>query len=246
MLVISGERQGKDSMSISNGMFVKREGDTLVVSPSSLDFEFLGNLVNSVRCDETPFLLFDFPRDVSFDFSGEFFGILKLFADSNLIVISFFDGSIGDGAIELMLASDLVFATKRSTVTISKFSDLEDTLLYYAMRYFGWVRFKELLFVGRLSVDKLSNYVNKIYENKDEFRNDLIRIKNEILSLSALGVVATKKIISLTYDMDFESSLLVEKDIFGYVFSKEDAKKGLKSFLDREKPKFERRLCDGV
>lgn len=241
-----GERQGKDSMSISNGMVVKREGDTLVVSPSNLSFESLSGLVNSAKCDETPFLLFDFSRDISLNFSGCFSKILKLFVNFNLIVISFLDGSIGDGAIELILASDLVFATKNSIITIERFSDLENTFLYYAMRHFGWVKFKELLFVGKLSVDKISNYINKIYENREEFNLDLNRIKNEILGLSAFGVVATKKIISLTYDMDFESSLLLEKDVFGYVFSKEDAKVGLKSFLDREKPKFERRLCDGI
>ena len=100
--------------------------------------------------------------------------------------------------------------------------------------------------MGILGVDKLRDCFNGVFENRKTFEVEFEKVKREILELNPRGVLATKKVISWSYGMGFESALLLEKDVFTYIFGREETKDSLNSFLLREKQKFERRFCNEV
>ncbi|MGB9668383.1 MAG: enoyl-CoA hydratase/isomerase family protein, partial [Thermosulfidibacteraceae bacterium] len=228
----------------TSDLALEKRGDLAVVSPLSLDIDSLVNLIGSLDCSETPVLLFDLKDGTSLNFSGCFSRLFDVLSSCNFIVVSFIDGTVRDGVIELAIASDLLFATDSSQILLTKIEKLDPSLLYYGLRFFGWVRFKELLFLGILGVDKLRDCFNGVFENRKTFEVEFEKVKREILELNPRGVLATKKVISWSYGMGFESALLLEKDVFTYIFGREETKDSLNSFLLREKQKFERRFCN--
>jgi enoyl-CoA hydratase len=107
-------------------------------------------------------------------------------------------------------------------------------------RVVGKMAAKELLFTGR-SIDaqeaKALGIVNRVVEHADVLP-EAEKLMKEIISKAPVAVKYDKHLVNKGMDKTLAEALIYEEEVAGIVFTTEDAKEGMKAFLEKRKPEF--------
>lgn len=108
-------------------------------------------------------------------------------------------------------------------------------------RLIGEGRAKELIYTGD-SIKAADAYrlglINHIYPQK-ELMAEAKKLLQKIASQGPLAVRYAKHAIGRGMQVDLDSAMIIESDIFGLCFSTVDQKEGMKAFLEKRKPAFQ-------
>ncbi|CAD8131528.1 unnamed protein product [Paramecium pentaurelia] len=159
-------------------------------------------------------------------------------------VIGVIDGFALGGGLELALACDLRIITKSSIL------GLPETGLAIipgaggtqrTPRVIGVALAKELIFTGRrLSADESLKIglVNYVEEDGQQANNRAENIATQILQNGPIGVRAAKAAINRGMEVDIESGLKIEEQLYYQVCHSQDRLEGLKAFGEKRKPQY--------
>ncbi|MDR3264799.1 MAG: enoyl-CoA hydratase/isomerase family protein [Synergistaceae bacterium] len=158
-------------------------------------------------------------------------------------IIAAVNGYALGGGSELVLACDIVVASSRAKFGMPEI-DLGVNCCYGGTqrlpRLVGPMVAKELLFTGR-QIDaeeaKALGMVNRIVEPADVLV-EAEKLMREIIGKAPIAVKYNKYLINKGLDKTLPEALDYEEEISGIVFTTEDAKEGLKAFLEKRKPVF--------
>ena len=160
-------------------------------------------------------------------------------------VIAAINGYALGGGCELAMACHIRYAS-----TTAKFGQPEVGLGLIAgfggtqrmSRLIGKGLAMELLLSGEIIDSQRAleiKLVNKILSDKESLLSECILLAKKIICNSPIGIKNTIKAINKGASKNIKEALEIEADIFAETFSKHnDAKKGISSFLNKEKPKF--------
>jgi enoyl-CoA hydratase len=158
-------------------------------------------------------------------------------------VIAAVNGFALGGGCELALACDIRIASKKA-----KFAQPEVSLGITAgfggsqrlPRLVGKGRAKELLYTADI-IDAAEAYriglVNKVTA-PEELMSTAKALANKIMSRAAVAVQLTKAAVNEGMDMDLDSGIAYEAEVFGLCFATEDQKEGMAAFVEKRKPNF--------
>jgi enoyl-CoA hydratase len=170
----------------------------------------------------------------------------SIFHELNLLkipVIAAVNGFALGGGLELALACDFIICSENA-----KFG-LPEVSLGLIPGFGGTVRLtravgirkaRELIYSGEL-INSTQAYelglVNQVVSSEDLMMTVLKKI-DLILTRSPLAVAQAKKSINQAIDLETESALENEAQIFGALFSSGDTKEGTQAFIEKRKPQF--------
>lgn len=158
-------------------------------------------------------------------------------------VIAAIHGFALGGGCELAMACDIRIASEKA-----KFGQPEVTLgiipgfggTQRLARLVGTGRAKELIFTGDV-IDAQEAYriglVNKV-TTVEEVMNTAKAMAQKIMSRAEVAVNLAKTAVNKGTNMDLESSIAYEAEVFGLCFSTQDQKEGMKAFLEKRKADF--------
>lgn len=170
----------------------------------------------------------------------------SIFHEINLLkipVIAAVNGFALGGGLELALACDFIVASENA-----KFG-LPEVSLGLIPGFGGTVRLpravglrksREMIFTGEMlsAAQALElGLVNHVVP-QSELMASVNKIIEQILSRSPLAVSYAKKSINQAFDLETESALENEAQIFAGLFTSEDTKEGTKAFVEKRKPVF--------
>ena len=159
-------------------------------------------------------------------------------------VIAAINGFTLGGGCELAMACDIRIATEKS-----KFGQPE-VLLGVTPGFAGTQRLprlvgkgnaKELLFVGDMIDAKEAfriGLINKIVP-VEELMTAVMTMAEKIASRAPIAVQLCKAGVNEGLDVDLESGMAYEAEIFGLCFSTADQKEGMTAFVEKRQPTFE-------
>ncbi|WP_035586612.1 enoyl-CoA hydratase/isomerase family protein [Hippea jasoniae] len=81
--------------------------------------------------------------------------------------------------------------------------------------------------------------VSNVFETKDELLSNAKEIATKIAENGPVAISLAKKAINDGFDLSIDEALKYEATLFGVAFSTEDAKEGLKAFIEKRKPQYE-------
>ncbi|MGA1862030.1 enoyl-CoA hydratase-related protein [Deferribacter thermophilus] len=173
--------------------------------------------------------------------------LIKRIRDIKKIVISMVDGDALGGGFELALASDIIFATKRSRFGFPEtnygiISGFGGTQLMSRRIYETFTKY--LVFTGELvdaSVLYEKGFIAKIFENIAEMERFLNELKDKIKERSIFAIGLAKEVINNGVEIDLDKALLLEQNAFTVAFASKDKKEGMTAFLEKRKPIFKDR-----
>ncbi|WP_425059883.1 Short-chain-enoyl-CoA hydratase [Sporomusa carbonis] len=158
-------------------------------------------------------------------------------------VIAAVNGFALGGGCELALACDIRIAAEKA-----KFAQPEVSLgispgfggTQRLPRLIGKGRAKELIFTGDM-IDAAEAYriglVNKVVPS-EELLDAAKEMARRIMSRAPLAVQLSKAAINKGVDLDLESGVAYEAEVFGLCFATNDQKEGMTAFLKKRKPIF--------
>lgn len=158
-----------------------------------------------------------------------------------LPVIASINGFALGGGCELAMACDIRIASSRA-----RFAQPEINLgiipgwggTQRLPRLVGMGMAKELIFTGDMidaaTAEKIG-LVNKVVEH-EKLLSATMEIANKIVSKSAVALKFAKAAVNAGSDLN--AGLRSEANLFGVLFTTEDAKEGLTAFLEKRKPQF--------
>lgn len=158
-------------------------------------------------------------------------------------VIAAVNGFALGGGCELAMACDIRIASEKA-----KFGQPEVSLgippgfggTQRLPRLVGKGRAKELLFTGDM-IDAQEAYriglVNKVVK-PEELIDAAREIARKILQRGEIAVKVCKAAVNEGLDMDLDSGLAYEAEVFGLCFATEDQKEGMTAFLEKRKANF--------
>lgn len=158
-------------------------------------------------------------------------------------VIAVVNGFALGGGCELAIACDIRIASEKA-----KFSQPEVALgiipgyggTQRLPRLIGHGRAKEMIFSGDM-IDAEEAYriglVNKVVP-VGEAMDVAMGLARKIMSRAAIAVQLSKAAINEGADMDLESGVAHEADVFGLCFATADQKEGMVAFLEKRAPAF--------
>lgn len=161
--------------------------------------------------------------------------------DLRIPVIAAINGYALGGGCELALACDIRIASEKA-----KFGQPEASLgittgaggTQRLPRIVGVGKAKELLFTGRVidAEEALAiNLVNKVVPH-DELLNEALAMANQIAYKNArIAVQEIKKAVTKGMNMDKDSALAYELQLFSLCFSTEDQKFAMEAFMNKKK-----------
>lgn len=158
-------------------------------------------------------------------------------------VIAAVNGYALGGGSEIVLACDIVYATKEA-----KFGQPEVKLgiipgfggTQRLSRLIGKMRAKELIFTGDM-IDADEAYrlgiVNRVFLCT-ELLTQVFRLAEKIASRGKIAVAKSKEAIELGFDLPLEEGLEVERKAFGDSFGSPEQEEGMQAFLEKREPRF--------
>lgn len=183
--------------------------------------------------------------------SGKEFGrigsdVFRAIETFDVPVIAAVNGFALGGGCELALACDIRVASENA-----KFGQPEVGLgiipgfsgTQRLSKIIGEGNAKELIFTGDI-IDVQQAYrvglVNKIAP-AEELLDVAMGIAGKIAKNAPIAVKFAKQAINIGSNVDIDSGIAVENNLFGLCFSTEDQKNGMQAFIKREKCTFENR-----
>lgn len=161
-------------------------------------------------------------------------------------VIAAINGIAAGGGMELALACHLRIAS-----TNASFS-LPETKLGLIPGYGGSQRLArelgmgqalEMMLTGRtLSTDEALQFglINKVVD-PDALMETAVSLAEEIAKLSPLSVRTSLKSVTRGLNLSLEEGLKLETELFASLFETEDAREGIRAFLEKREPSFKGR-----
>ncbi|QDR79018.1 short-chain-enoyl-CoA hydratase [Sporomusa termitida] len=158
-------------------------------------------------------------------------------------VIAAVNGFALGGGCELAMACDLRIASDKA-----KFGQPEVTLgivpgfagTQRLSRLVGKGRAKELIFTGDI-IDAQEAYriglVNKVTASSDLMASARA-LAEKIMSRAGIAVRLGKAAVNEGMDMDLESGIAYEAEVFGLCFATKDQKEGMTAFVEKRKARF--------
>jgi len=158
-------------------------------------------------------------------------------------VIAAVNGFALGGGNELAMACDIRIASEKA-----KFGQPEVTLgippgfggTQRLSRLVGKGRAKELLFTGDM-IDAQEAYriglVNKVVPH-EELMDAAKAMAQKIMSRAPIAVRICKAAVNEGMDMDLDSGIAYEAEVFGLCFATADQKEGMTAFMEKRKPLF--------
>ena len=159
-------------------------------------------------------------------------------------VIAAVNGFALGGGCELAMSCDIRIASEQA-----KFGQPEVALGITAgfggtqrlTRLVGKVLAKELLFTGDV-IDATEAYriglVNKVV-SQDVLMETVKALANKIISRASFAVKLSKSAVNTGVNIDLESGVGYEAEVFGMCFASHDQKEGMEAFLEKRKPVFQ-------
>lgn len=158
-------------------------------------------------------------------------------------VIAAVNGFALGGGCELAMACDMRIASEKA-----RFGQPEVTLgilpgfggTQRLSRLVGTGRAKELIFTGDM-IDAQEAYriglVNKVTTH-EELLSAAKSLAQRIMSRAETAVTLSKVAVNKGINMDLESGIAYEAEVFGLCFSTQDQKEGMAAFLEKRKANF--------
>lgn len=158
-------------------------------------------------------------------------------------VIAAVNGFALGGGCELAMACDIRIASAKA-----KFGQPEVGLgitpgfsgTQRLPRIVGLGKAKELIYTGG-HIDAEEAYriglVNKVTE-PEALMDETLKMANKIASNAPIAVKYSKEAINTGIQMDIDSAIAMEANLFGLCFASEDQKEGMGAFLGKRAPEF--------
>lgn len=148
------------------------------------------------------------------------------------------------GGCELALACDMILAS-----TKAKFGQPEVSLgitpgfsgTQRLPRRVGKARAMEMILTGKMIKAEEAlriGLVNKVAE-PDELLSEAADLAKEILQNGPLAVKYAKAAVSRGLEMDLDSGIALENELFAMCFATNDQKEGMQAFLEKRPPEFQ-------
>ena len=158
-------------------------------------------------------------------------------------VIAAVNGFALGGGTELALSCDFIYASEKA-----KFGQPEVGLgvtpgfggTQRLPRRIGNAMAKELIYSGRIingTKAKEIGLANAVYP-PEELMDAVMKTATEIASKGQVSVRLSKSAVNRGMDVDINSALTLEADVFGLCFSTHDQDEGMAAFLEKRKPEF--------
>lgn len=158
-------------------------------------------------------------------------------------VIAAINGFAIGGGCELCMACDIRIAS-----TKAKFAQTEATLgiipgfggTQRLARHIGIGKAKELIYTGRFMEAKEAlecGLVNAVYE-PEELISQALKLAEKISKSAPIAVRLCKEAINRGMQMDIETAIKYESEIFAECFSTEDQKEGMGAFVEKREANF--------
>ena len=107
-------------------------------------------------------------------------------------------------------------------------------------RLVGLAKAKELIFTGEIiKADEAMRIglVNHLVE-AEELMDKAMEMANKISKNAQLAVRYSKAAINKNYEVDIDTAIGIEQDLFALCFASQDQKEGMGAFIEKRKPEF--------
>jgi cyclohexa-1,5-dienecarbonyl-CoA hydratase len=175
-----------------------------------------------------------------------FHGIFRALEQAGKPTVALVDGAALGGGCELVAYCDIVIATERARfgqpeIKLGVFPPVAAVLL---PRIIGNKRARELILTGELidATEALRlGLVNSVVPHA-ELEQKALDVLVKLRELSAPALEATKRAIDLARGRSFEDALTRVEDLYlNELMKTEDAREGIKAFMEKRKPSWKNR-----
>jgi cyclohexa-1,5-dienecarbonyl-CoA hydratase len=175
-----------------------------------------------------------------------FHGIFRALEQAGKPTVALVDGAALGGGCELVAYCDIVIATERARfgqpeIKLGVFPPVAAVLL---PRIIGDKRARELILTGELidATEALRlGLVNSVVPHA-ELEQKALDVLVKLRELSAPALEATKRAIDLARGRSFEDALTRVEDLYlNELMKTEDAREGIKAFMEKRKPSWKNR-----
>ncbi|WP_439563575.1 enoyl-CoA hydratase/isomerase family protein [Microcella sp.] len=163
---------------------------------------------------------------------------------SPVVIVAGVDGLAFGGGFELVLASDLVIASERSTFALP---ELSLGLIpgwggtYRLTAYLGLAKTKEAIMTGRVlpAAELAASGLITMVIASDSVEREAIVLAERLAMQPAHALAAAKHAIQASAGLDGPVNLQdVEKDLLLDLFATTDAREGIAAFVEKRPPRF--------
>ncbi|MGL5347277.1 MAG: enoyl-CoA hydratase-related protein [Peptostreptococcaceae bacterium] len=169
--------------------------------------------------------------------------IFRKIEESDKPLIAAINGYCLGGGLELAMSCDIRIASKKA-----KFGQVEANLgiipgfggSQRLPRIVGIGKAKELIYTGdMIDADGAYNInlVNKVVED-DSLLDECLEIAQKISSKGQLAIRYAKNAINRGYEVDIDTAINIESNLFGLCFASQDQKEGMSAFLQKREADF--------
>lgn len=170
---------------------------------------------------------------------------LEEFEDLEVPIIAAVNGYALGGGCEIAMACDIIIASENAS-----FGQPEINLgiipgaggTQRLARLVGWKKAMELCLTGeRISAEEAAKLglVNKVVP-ADKLLDEAKEFAEKIKSKSPYAVMFVKQAVNRGFKMGLKDGIAYERDLFALSFASEDAREGIKAFVEKRKPEFRR------
>lgn len=169
--------------------------------------------------------------------------VLRLIEEIPKPVIAAVNGYALGGGLELAMACDMIFASKKA-----KFGQPEVNLgiipgfggTRRLTRLLGIAKTKEIIMTGEI-LDAEEAYrlglVNAVFED-EEFNKKVLNVSEKVLEKAPLAIALAKKAVNEFAEIPLEAANSMEIMDFTVLMSTEDQKEGMRAFIEKRRPIF--------
>lgn len=179
------------------------------------------------------------------DFFRQIAELIAAMASCRKPVISAIQGYAFGGGCGLVAASDIAIASQQATFCLPeiKLGIAPMVIMAPLFRSVQRKHLSHLIFSGnKISATEAHNIglISQLVEHNllSDTVNDLA---NSIASYSSLALQKLKESLTIVEEMSYRSSLAVLADEIGLLSSTEDGQEGVRSFLEKRKPRWQNR-----
>ena len=185
----------------------------------------------------------NFVQDLIFQRVQFFFASIRELLAMERPVIAAVDGRVSGAGLSLMLASDLVIASKRSVFNagFTKYSSIPDGgATFFLPRKVGMARAAELLFLGEdLDAETAQKWrmVNKVVDHA-ALEDAAFAMAEKLAKGPTRALGATKRLINNAFEQDLNTQLSMESTTWTAIAKTFDFREGMSAYASNREPKY--------
>lgn len=186
-------------------------------------------------------------KDMNFEEARKFSklgnDIFRKIEESEKPLIAAINGYCLGGGLELAMSCDIRIASKKA-----KFGQVEANLgiipgfggSQRLSRIVGIGKAKELIYTGDM-IDANEAYninlVNRVVDD-NSLLDECLEMAQKISSKGQLAIKYAKNAINRGYEVDIDTAINIESNLFGLCFASQDQKEGMSAFLEKREADF--------